>query len=76
MFAQFNVDTVVDKVVNNAETATRKGLEFVKNDMVRKGLEGLTAAHFEFTRDMVAQSREMSKTVVDAVKSCNFTKYL
>jgi hypothetical protein len=67
----FNFKEVVDTVAK----ATKTPLTYVENKDIRTNLETLVDAYVDFTKTAYDTSLEISKQVVEAAKSIDYTKY-
>jgi hypothetical protein len=67
----FNFKEVVDTVAK----ATKTPLTYVENKDIRTNLETLVDAYVDFTKTAYDTSLEISKQVVEATKSIDYTKY-
>ena len=67
----FNFKSVVDQVA----TATKQPLTYVEDKAIRANLETLVDAYVEFTKTAYDTGLELSKQVVEAAKSVDYSKY-
>jgi hypothetical protein len=67
----FNFKSVVDQAV----TATKTPLTYVENKAIRANLETLVDSYAEFTKTVYDTNLELSKQVVEATKSVDYTKF-
>jgi hypothetical protein len=66
----FNFKSVIDQV---AQTS-KQPLTFVEDKAIRSNLETLVDSYAEFTKTVYDTSLELSKQVVEATKSVDFSK--
>ena len=66
----FNFKSVVDQAVQ----ATKTPLTYVEDKAIRANLETLVEAQAEFVKTVYDTSLELSKQVLESVKSADFTK--
>jgi hypothetical protein len=67
----FNFNSVVDQVA----TATKTPLTYVEDKAIRANLETLVDAYVDFTKTAYETNLEISKQMVEAVKSIDYSKY-
>jgi len=67
----FNFKSVVDQ----AATATKTPLTYVEDKAIRANLETLVDAYVDFTKTAYDTGLELSKQVVEATKSIDYSKY-
>ena len=67
----FNFKSVIDQVA----TATKTPLTYVENKAIRANLETLVDSYAEFTKTVYDTNLELSKQVVEATKSVDYTKF-
>ena len=67
----FNFNSVVDQVA----TATKTPLTYIEDKAIRANLETLVDAYVDFTKTAYETNLEISKQVVEAVKSIDYSKY-
>jgi len=66
----FNFNSVVDQVA----TATKQPLTYVEDKAIRANLETLVEAQAKFAKTVYDTSLELSKQIVESLKSTDFTK--
>jgi len=67
----FNFNSVVDQVA----TATKTPLTYVEDKAIRANLETLVDAYVDFTKTAYDTNLEISKQVIEAAKSIDYSKY-
>jgi len=67
----FNFKSVVDQVA----TATKQPLTYVEDKAIRANLETLVDAYVDFTKTAYDTGLELSKQMVEATKSIDYSKY-
>jgi hypothetical protein len=67
----FNFKSVVDQVA----TATKTPLTYVEDKAIRANLETLVDAYVDFTKTAYDTNLEISKQVIEAAKSIDYSKY-
>lgn len=66
----FNFNSIVDQVA----TASKTPLTYVEDKAIRANLETLVDSYADFTKTIYETNLELSKQVVEATKSVDFTK--
>jgi len=66
----FNFKSIVDQIA----TATKTPLTYVEDKAIRANLETLVDSYADFTKTVYETNLELSKQVVEATKSVDFTK--
>jgi hypothetical protein len=66
----FNFNSIVDQVA----TASKTPLTYVEDKAIRANLETLVDSYADFTKTVYETNLELSKQVVEATKSVDFTK--